>query len=216
MKYIQSNILFESVKIPWDFLTELMNHVKGTRNWYRVWELEGYKGFENIGDIHDKVYVKLHNSNIVRKRVKLQWKLVMMLNMIQDMYAGKDNKNDTLNLDKYKSFKEWYYNSIIKIYRGIPMGYDDLDISDIDTSEGTNLFKSFSLNKKTAIKFTDNRWAYGTFTGGDTSERNGYILETEIRPCDIHIFNNEGHEFEIIPSKLNNDIKVSKISNGVD
>ena len=130
MKYIQSNILFESIKIPWDFFTELMNHVKGTRDWFRVWELEDYKGFENIGDINDKVYVQLHNSNIVRKRIKLQWKLVMMLDMIREIYADKKVESDILNLNEYDSFKDWYYNSIIKIYRGIP--YEEEDISDIN------------------------------------------------------------------------------------
>ena len=225
MKYIESQKIFELKGIPWNLLTDLSRHVQTTRNYGRVWELKEFPGFENIQDIHDKVLIRLHNQNRVMKRIKPQWKILMVLRMIREAYNDPEFDGDSLNVNNFDTFKEWYYNGEISIYRGIPcdkkLTFDKDESKWIcewdklpDITPSNNIFKSFTLDINTATKFTDTRWAHGTFIGKDKTGRNGFILETKIKPVDIHIFNNTGYELEITPSNIENSINIIKIEGG--
>lgn len=160
MKYLNTYQIFESStkikNLPWDKLTELANYFyEGNSNWSVVINLtREYTNF-NYSDIHDKILVALHNRNTIRKRITLEQKILMCLNLIRET-----RDKTILDYDKYDNFKDWYFNADITIYRSIPVNYSWKSgkmkpvFKKYDINQPTK-HTSFSIIKDTAERFTN-------------------------------------------------------------
>jgi hypothetical protein len=108
------------------------------------------------------------------------------------------------------SFSEWYLNGLIKLYRGT---------QSIPSPLEKNEFKSFTVDKEMAIKFTQPGWSTPKGSWVYEKQRNGYVAEVEIPVKSVHFFNNVGHEMEAIvkgPVEFSNVyvVKAGKIAKG--
>lgn len=157
---------------------------KGDFNTY--WELEkNYHFMKGVREfIGDSIRVPLHNRNTIRKVVKPHHRIVLF---IEDWYVlNRDGYNpDTLN------FKDWFYTHSLTVYRGVPAGRGVLNMN-----IAADTHKSTTLDVEQAIRFTQSGWAGRAWR--DMERRNGWVLVGSIKPCDIHIYSDEGNEKECV------------------
>jgi len=207
MRHLQLYERFNVKQVPWDEIDKIAQNMltKDTR-FSEVWDLAEKHPEFNFEEIHDKYLVPLANHGRVVKNVPMPHKIVMVLSMILDSVNKEDAaKNMDISGLKYKGFEEWYNNGKIRMFRGVPskMEYESggkwvpkFVAPDLDQS-----MKSFTvIGVDYAKKFTNSSWVAGTFMPKE-KDQNGYVLETEIAPKDIHIFSDAESEMEIIPSK---------------
>lgn len=192
MKYIK---LFErfldtsSNKTPWDDIESVAKELITSRNWSPVNDLiDKNPKFKVWHKAHDNMLAKLSNIGIVPKRVSKEIRAIFLLDLIREC-SSLDDVDMDIDMLKESGFKYWFDNATIKIYRGIP--YVD------KIKEGDISYKSFSLKKEYALKFTNPGWLAREFMPKKEG-RNGIIISAEINPKDLWIFNNAGHEYEVI------------------
>jgi len=172
-------------KVFWKDADELVNILIENSNFGPFWNFKDKYPtvIKDSDEPHDKILVPLHNTNTIRKRISFgQWFWMWML-FIRDIKKYYDNS---------KGFDYWVNNVPVKLYRGV-YSYDDV-VKDLELNIEANIYRSFTFDKETAIKFTQSDWAGHGWV--DKKHRNGIIYEIDILPKDIQIVSNEQHEFE--------------------
>lgn len=174
-------------EIVWNLINSIADELKNSKDFYPYWELEKtFPKFKGIKEkINDSIIVPLHNKNKVVKKTTLEQRIVMFLMSWNEINKQKDIYINT-------SFKEWFYNSDVLVYRGIP----DSSFKTPNLKVDDNKFVSTSIDINSAIKFTQLGWAGRSWVS--EKNRNGWVLMGTIKPCNIHIFNNEAGEFEAV------------------
>lgn len=185
--------LFEDFKlnqIPenfWKDLDDTVSELSANRNFYPYWNLK--KKYPEImnedeGKISDDFLVRLHNRNIITKRINFAQWLYLALKSWNEFQKFLSKEGEEIS-----SFSEWYKNGTVSAYRGstnllFPLGKND--------------YKSFTLSKDIAIRFTQPGWSSPKGAWKDENAQNGYVGKVDVKVSDIHFFNNEGHEYEVI------------------
>jgi hypothetical protein len=172
-----------------------------------MWELvKKNPRFEIARDVHDKFVVPLHNYNRKIMNASEEAKIVMLMNMLQDNTTNKLNRS-RVDLGYNGDFEDWYENQDLLIYRGVPES--DFLEDELNNTVG----KSYSLNKETALKFTNPAWVERVFNPSK-EDRNGHIIVAKIKPKDIAIFNGDGFENEVVPNINPEIVDIIKIESG--
>jgi len=199
------DFIFESaidnIKKNTQFLDDLnicVNEMLNENNFYAFWNLQKKypdilkkEEFDKSGDYQ----ADLHNKNKIPKRITFVQSLKFWLNGIRDI-----NKN----ICKIEpNFTDWFFNQEIELYRGFPVSqtykngnWIHADETRESLIESETKYKSFTMKFGTAINFTQESWLSRGWI--DIKERNGWIIKTKIKPCDVHMFSNEGNEYECI------------------
>jgi len=128
----------------------------------------------------------LHNKNKIPKRITFTQSLYFWLVDITDV-----NKIDKIE----PNFTEWFFNKEIEIYRGFSEWYDDTKPKESLIQSETE-YKSFTMKFDIALNFTQSGWVNRAWINKD--DRNGWIIKTKIKPCDVYMFSNDGFECECI------------------
>ena len=139
----------------------------------------------------------LHNKNKIPKKITITQSLYLWMKEIDEI----EKKLGTI-----ENFTDWFFNKEIELYRGFPSSkyytksgiwksHDEKETRE-SLIESESEYKSFSMKLDTAINFTQSDWVDKGWK--NDKERNGWIVKTKIKPCDVHMFNNAGHEFECI------------------
>lgn len=200
----------------WNDINDIAKVVIAKKTFGDFWHLrDKYPDFiERCQNFGDNFVVPLHNKNIIKKNIKLEDKIFMYIRETVGYGAAKHLLS---SMSEYPDFKTWFENATLTIYRGIPASYnfyeketdpakiakyakqlkedDDRKIAENMQIEA-NRFKSYTLNLETAIKFTQPGWASRAWI--DVKARRGWVFEGKIKPCDVHIFQNEGGEEECV------------------
>lgn len=201
----------------WNDMNRVFKKMLQDKNFAEFWTLEDkYPKFVNAyQNFSDKFIVPLHNRNVVKKRISLNEKIIMYLKAAIGSWGKPENLLNSIA--KYPDLKTWYENAEFTVYRGIP-AYKEYDenATDVDKMWKVNFdsarnlekikenmsfetgYRSFTLDIKTAIKFTQANWAGRGWI--NEKERNGFIFEGKIKVSDVHIFQNEGGEEECVIS----------------
>ena len=174
----------------WDVVDRIANILKKTSNKKDFWILreEFPQLNKTMEDFRDKILVSLHNRNKVKKKTSLEERVIFFL---YDWYEINNHYDFSIN-QNFLSFKDWFFNDTITVYRGIPDRH--FEVPKMNISEGN--FISTTMDIKVATKFTQYNW--GRRTWRDEKQQNGWILSAEIKPCNVHIFSNISHEFECV------------------
>lgn len=213
MRHLKSLQINESKLVKdADFWQEIDNVLKTMikeDNFYAFHSLKDkYPKFYNLKtEFHDKALVPLHNTNRVKKRISIEEKIIMYVISMACYGHSKVLRDSYL---QYPDFKTWFETAILKVFRGVPLrkeykkgdwvgdfkSNNNLELKEDGMTVQPGSFKSFTLDFETAVKFTQQGWAAKSWIRPE--ERIGYIFEGHIKPCDIHIFQNEGREQESV------------------
>lgn len=136
-------------------------------------------------------FEKQRSKNQVLKNVSFAERMVMLLMHWDSLGSGFYHKYNSKKL----KFSEWLY-APQKLYRGISKtNYDkhgnriesDVIESEIESGElKSQPFYSFTFLESVAEKFTIPGYASGGFVMA--RNKDGWIVETEARPIDFHVF----------------------------
>jgi hypothetical protein len=192
----------------WEDYKNLLKKLNNQDNFSSYWEFkEKWVGVvleeKQLENAYNKLYVDLHNKNIIPVGITFSENIYMYA------YGWRDitkflKKEYNINIDDPFDFIK---NKSVKIFRGVPKTqYENLEY----LSE--NKFKSFTLDKELAIRFTQLGYVSGSWK--DESQKNGFIIETDITLNDIYIYNPEGHEHECIVRGELNYKKIHIVENG--
>jgi hypothetical protein len=181
---------FNLSKVPpqfWKDLDDVASLLAKNGNFWPYWDLK--KKYpevmnEDEGDVSDNFLVRLHNRNIVTKRINFAQWLYLTLKSWDDFYSFLAKQQEAPS-----SFSEWYKNGTITAYRGstgplLPLGKND--------------YKSFTLSEEMAVRFTQPGWSSPRGAWKDVNEQNGFVGKVTVRVANVHFFNHEGYEYEVI------------------
>lgn len=192
--FLLEGINFESVKDKefWEDYNQLLKKLYNDSNFYPFWEfLEKYENsyLKNLDKekAYNKLFVYMTNYNRIPKRISFGEYIYMWAHSIRDIkeYHLKNN------LPPIDEPIYWLKNEKIKVYRGINSDSDE----NIEYLE-KNDYKSFTLDIEMASRFTQPDWQMGGWV--DKEQREGVIIEAEIIPKNIHLYNPEGGEYECV------------------
>lgn len=186
-------LLFEAFnlsKIPsefWKDLDETAAKLAENGNFYPYWDLK--KKYPDVmnereGKISDDFLVRLHNRNVITKRINFAQWLYLALKSWREFHRVLSKAGEAPS-----SFSDWYLNGTLIAYRGSIAPLEPLS---------RNVYKSFTLSEEMAIRFTQPGWSSPRGAWRDEKEQNGYVGKATVKVSDVHFFNNEGHEYEVI------------------
>jgi mRNA-degrading endonuclease HigB of HigAB toxin-antitoxin module len=176
----------------WEDYNNLLKSLNCTKSFYPYWNfikkwVNSVLDENELEHAHDRLFVELHNHNIIPKNISFSEKIYMYAHGWGDLTIFL-KKEYGIEIDNPMDFIK---NKSVTIFRGVPKNYyENLEYL------AKNKYKSFTLDKNIALRFTQ----YG-FVGGrwkNESEQKGFIIETDIPFNDIYIYNIDGDEHECI------------------
>ena len=205
-KYIKFFEEYHNGSIDWDWWNELYQNVLTNHyndaifdfnDKYSYYDID----YNNKNDyLLDKILTPMSYHNVNHKNIPIEITLISLIKMVNDCFNNLED-NTYLNIKEFNNFKDWYYNSKIKVYRGV-YSRNHFDINR----------RSFSLIADVAKKFTDHKCA--SIGKNNPDDQNGYLLSSTITPSDIVIYNNFIFEYEVKLKKNTINSKLQKITKG--
>jgi hypothetical protein len=191
--FLNENLDFKLNKPEfWEDYNNLLKSLNCSKSFYPYWGfIEKWKKSvlkeKESDNAHDRLFVDLHNHNIIPKNITFSEKIYMYAHGWGDLTSFLKKKYGTI-IDNPLEFIK---NDSVIVFRGVPKSfYENLEYL------GENKIKSFTLDKDLALRFTQVGFVGGRWK--KETEQNGFIIETVIPFNDIYIYNVDGDEHECI------------------
>jgi len=211
---INEKFLQNAGKDFWDECDTVFKTLQNSSGFKLIWDLVELfpRQFDKkeIDDLHDRVLVVLSNKNKIVKRIDPGCKIFMILSMAKEIF-NNDHLAHLRDGLKGISFKSWYENGTLDVFRGVSRMSDEHNTNP-PTGLTENEYRSFCLTEDYAKRFTQASWGNVKKENKDT--QNGWICRMTAKVQDIHIFCELGNEDEVVIKGPRNYVEVKKIRKG--